>query len=1361
MVRRAGPVAVIIILLFAVATSHAQRDDVYVPEELEPWQDWVLRGKEYLRCPFIFDRATQERGDFVCAWPARLSVDIGTSGGRFSQQWTLYAEDQWIALPGNTNVWPQAVTVDGNRRTVVLRDGVPSVRLPPGRHTLSGSFAWDERPRTLAVPPQSGPIALTVDGERIARPQRNRNTVWLGEQREEKKVEDAMKVDVYRLLADDVPMRLTTVIKLEVAGSVREELLGPMLPDGFVPLSIGSGLPARLEPDGNLRLQVRPGTWEINLRARGPGIVASVALPQPEHNLPATEIWSFRSNDMLRVTVPEALRPVDPNQVAVPERWRELPGFRIEPGESLSIAERSRGKVETDNVLTLNRVLWKDFAGEGFVFADNLSGTMRSDWRMDMAAPYALMSAAEAGENLLITEHEGNAGVELRQAAVNLQALGRVDEDGALPVSGWQSRFETVTAQLNLPPGQKLLAARGVDRAPQSWLSRWKLLDFFLLLIITIAAARLFGRAAGAVAFVALALSFHEAAAPVWTWLNLLIAVALVRVAPEGRLLRSVKSYRIVSFAVLLLLLIPFAVGQIRIALYPQLESEYSAGLFGVFDRDVRPFAAGEPQRRATLDMPQAEVAAAPTMESGRAMDMVEEIVVTAAKQSYSRYAANALVQTGPGRPSWSWNSYWLSWSGPVDVDRDMRLIVLPGWFVSLLRIVAAAALGVFAALFAFDIIGRTWRWQLPGRHPSAAAVALAIFLGGGFAADQSALADTPSPEILRQLEERLLEPPDCVPRCAEVVEATADVGEQSLTIAMTVHAMEDVAVPLPGSANGWRPERITIAGSPASTVYRDDNGVLWLRLTAGRHALSLRGPIPPVDSLEIPFAAVPRVMSAESEHWFIAGIQNRRLVSGSLNLTRLRRSEDGDSSARWESSRFPVFVRIERTVELDLDWRVRTQVHRVAPRQGALSIEVPLLEGEAIVSGEFTVADGNVLVSMNPAQQTVAWTSTLPRESALSLTTQTDRPWKEVWAFAIGSVWNVAFNGVPESQSETDGVGVRRAVFYPRAGESLSVGVVRPEALGGSTLAFDQVSLRTSVGARSRSSWLTLRYRSTRGAQHDIGLPANSDVTSVAIDGAKEPLRTVDDKLSLPILPGEHTVLIEWQNAAEPGVAERTPNVELGAPSSNIDIRLEVPANRWILFTGGPAMGPAVLYWSELVALIVLGLILGRIGLTPLKTAHWILLGLGFSTFSWPALMLVAVWLLAHGARAKMGLAKLSWWRFNLTQVVYALLSLVALLSIVTSLPQGLLGSPDMHVRGFGSFGNALNWFADRSDSLTPQAVAWSVPLWIYKVLILAWALWLSFALVRWLPWVWNAFTDDGLWRGRVSRAAAKEPSS
>ncbi|MCY3839769.1 MAG: hypothetical protein OXH09_14130 [Gammaproteobacteria bacterium] len=204
-----------------------------------------------------------------------------------------YAKEQWIPLPGDGEVWPRAVATTGRDVSVVLRNGAPAILLSPGRHDVRGGFAWDERPATLAVPRESGLLSLTVDGQRIVLPRISDQGVWLGRGEQVAKARDTLVTNVYRRLDDDVPTRLLTVFEIDVAGTVREERMGPVLPEDFVPLSLASELPVQLSPDGGLRVQVRPGAWRVTLGARARGVVDRVTLPQPANNLPDQEVWAY------------------------------------------------------------------------------------------------------------------------------------------------------------------------------------------------------------------------------------------------------------------------------------------------------------------------------------------------------------------------------------------------------------------------------------------------------------------------------------------------------------------------------------------------------------------------------------------------------------------------------------------------------------------------------------------------------------------------------------------------------------------------------------------------------------------------------------------------------------------------------------------------------------------------------------------------------------------------------------------------------------------------------------------------------------------------------------------------------------
>ena len=108
----------------------------------------------------------------------------------------------------------------------------------------------------------------------------------------------------------------------------------------------------------------------------------------------------------------------------------------------------------------------------------------------------------------------------------------------------------------------------------------------------------------------------------------------------------------------------------------------------------------------------------------------------------------------------------------------------------------------------------------------------------------------------------------------------------------------------------------------------------------------------------------------------------------------------------------------------------------------------------------------------------------------------------------------------------------------------------------------------------------------------------------------------------------------------------------------------------------------------------------------------------------------------------------KLSDKTFNFVQIILPALTLLAVTVLFYGIQNGLLGYPDMKIAGNGSYNNFLKWYQDISGNALPQPVVFSLPMTVYRVLILAWALWIAFAFIKWLRWGWECYSADGLWR-------------
>ncbi len=240
--------------------------------------------------------------------------------------------------------------------------------------------------------------------------------------------------------------------------------------------------------------------------------------------------------------------------------------------------------------------------------------------------------------------------------------------------------------------------------------------------------------------------------------------------------------------------------------------------------------------------------------------------------------------------------------------------------------------------------------------------------------------------------------------------------------------------------------------------------------------------------------------------------------------------------------------------------------------------------------------------------------------------------------------------------------------------------------------------------------------------------------------------------------MPGSHTFQINWDESRDVGFRSTPSTVDLGTPASNLELRMSLPESRWILAAWGPGIGPAVLYWGELVVFIGVAWLLGRWARSPLKFHEWLLLGLGLSTQSWFVFALTAAWLITLRWREgwQPGEA-FKRWRYNLVQVVLAVFTFVTILTLVFSgIRNGLLAHPDMHIAAANLPYSGYTWFVDQTRGAIEGPTLISVPMWVYRGLFFAWALWMAFALVRWLRWSFNAWKAGGLWRGKEAALPA-----
>lgn len=1348
--------------------------NVAVPDALSSWREWALHGETDHPCPFYISNFKSRQ----CAWPGRLSVTVTDDAVQFSQDWTLYAESN-VLLPGSEGFWPVTVEANGRKQAVVEHNGRPQVRLPAGQHAISGSIPFERSPESLLIPPHTALIKLWRQGVQQSHPQLDRDgRLWLVERQQVQPAEtsaateDKLGLRVFRHLQDDIPFRMTTQVELEVGGKPREMLLGKILFDGFVPEHFDSPLPARIEADGRLRVQLRPGQWSIRLDARRSGPVQAVTLEQVADSFwPEEEVWVFESMPSLRQVRVEGVESIDPHQTALPDQWKSLPAYRLSADGELNLVELRRGDPQpSPNQLNLEREMWLDFDGKGFTVQDRFNGTLYRDWRLTAQPQLALGSLTLNGQPQVITLLEEAPGVEVRQGqlqAVGLSRIGQADElhHRNLASTGWQHDVDRLNVTVQMPPGWRVFAVTGADDARNTWTGSWSVWDIFIVLVAVVAVVRLRGVVAGVICALALVLIYPEAPKFLYLWLNLIAVMAVLFLLPEGKLRRVCHLYGTASALVLALWLLSFMVEQARLGLYPQMHQPWQqmGGQYysrSSFEGDVA-YAATVADEQAEAMVREHRAHA----EKARAAPVMLKAMPAAkpAEPRIERMDPNLAAQTGPGRPNWEWVETRLHWSGPVTQQESFELYLLTPWenrVLAWLRVV----LGLLMLVSVIGVKKIDGRWALSPWRSRVAQSAAALVLGIGLMTPApDAQAALPDQALLQELKQRLLAENNCTPACIGIERLHIELNGSRLTLRFSAHALQTVYWPLPDSQQQWQVEGVVLNGEPhvlrASSL---DGAPLQVVLPAGQHDLQITGSVAQ-SRFQLTFPVSPHNITVAAPGWDVRGVDNGRLQSNALYFTppQDRAAEAAADAGQKQLAPDPVppYATVRRQLRLGLNWYLETTVQRVAPAQGALTLAVPLLPGESVTSQVVEVDDGKARVHLQPGQNSVTWHAALDKASQLTLVADDSGQWSEHWIVDPSPLWHLQSEGLAPVK-ETGLVSQWQPQWRPYPGEQLVLHIHRPQAVAGATTTIDQVQQTIQPGQRETRHQLRFHLISSKGSEQRIDLPPGSRITQVRVDDEARAVDENSQRVIVPVNPGQHWVDVEWRETVELASRVETPVVNLNAPYVNHGIQLTVPQGRWVLFAGGPAMGPAVLFWGVLIVTLLVAFGLGRLRHLPVKTWHWVLLVLGLCA-GWIELMIfVVLWFVLMHKRSSVDPQRMTRMGFNFMQLGLALLSLVTFVALIAAIPNGLLGTPDMGVVGNGSSQGQLNWFVDRGDGALNQAWFISIPLWVYRGLMLLWSLWLALKLLGWLKWGWQAFTHQGYWRSdKIRKPQAGEP--
>lgn len=1225
-----------------------------------------------------------------------------------------------LRLPGQEGGWPSDVKLNGQQALLRNENGQWYVVLGVGNHRIEGY--WNKPIERVGLGQAYARVIWEPENRELSQKQ---GFAWIGAEQEQTRPQDqdtTPKLRVWRKLEDGQVPRLTTQIELRISGPTQKLTVGPILPEGFTSTHWNADLPMVMTPENKLVVVGSQGLYRLSIHAScrscatdNDGNINGLALPTIGSPWPAQETWTVvEQRDFRSINVEGS--GVDPAMAQVPSEWQSWPAFRVSAQERINIQARSRG-IHHPTDLAVSRKSW--WTNSGWIHYDNVLGTAPAGIRLSMDAPYNLGWIEENGIRVPITQDGKGSGISWPQGKHMFAA--QLSQNGYDSGLGWNQKMKEETRTVHLPPGMALARASGYSSVRHAssvvWTDRFTLLSWFSIAILAMLVRQSSGWIAATIAAILAMGWIGTGGAVLLLWLIAFLSITslLAQALPQGKLVVALGLLRKFLAAVLLVAFLPFAGEQMRLILHPQLDNDIHQS----YSMDP---GVIESSHRVTYSEGISQVA------SDRAMPAMATTPEPSMKIHTPQTELDGLGLASVGEPLPTWNKTGIGKNYVLDpVGKPGVFIVLGTATVALLRLVGVLLFAWLVARLTFMSWPIIIEKMNIRQNQIARTLALAMLLAPslGMAQDKGVVAQSPT-------QAKELAAPECAPNCASLVAANLEVNGEQILATYRLSVEHPSAWNLP-HIDGARMVDIVVDGQPGWWI--QDNQV---RLNAGQARVTARYKAE-TDQVEIRMAPAPLSLT-HSELGWTGSVSS----DGSVwTVAKIDKGQTQDSELTLPAAPpAPAMVHIQRNFSFMGTVSATYVIERLPGNEGSLTVWLQALDGETMQTEGVIKQEGQWVGNIPAGQRVVVWNSQIQTKGdlAFDLKAIPASVGQETWMVDHSPAWEVAFEG-PDTQ--------RAGQRLPLPGESFKLKAKRLPMAPGNNQRVDQA--RWDVEYLDHSTvehTITLDLTLAQAEVRTIKIPTQARIHEVLIDGNNVVVQPQDGKLDISIPGGKHELRLKLRVDQQKGVVQKLPEIDLGGPVNNLAIHYPAGKDRWLLAAWGPGWGPAVMYWSELVVLLGVALILARLPFG-ISTISAVLLVLGMSTQEGTAMWLtmLVIWLAGISYRERISPQQYGNQAFNLIQIGMVVLTMLVSLTVSATIARGLLvGQPDMSIVSPGT-GEAMTWWVDRTQGVISSPVLVSVPRWGYKVLLFAWTLWFA-------TWLWGiikralaAWMNGGYW--------------